>query len=113
MNVFIYSSYRVAGTPVREVFFEAGASASDMLSWFAEFAEDGTLLRITDGGRRIMKPELSAYVLKRFRAKFDEALANCPDIGCWNSPRSIAIAKACQEYVDSTSRDTLPPHRHK
>ena len=95
MNVLIMSSHRVAGTAVRVVRFET----SDSDSWCADFGEDGTLIHITDGDRKFMKPELSAYLLRKFRAKFDEALANCPDIGCWKSPRLKAIEKACEEFM--------------
>lgn len=97
MNVLILQSFRRAGTAVRVVWFET--SASNMDSWFADFKEDGTLIHITDGDRKFMRPELSAYLLRKFRAKFDEALANVPEIGCWKSPRSRAIEKANEEFV--------------
>jgi hypothetical protein len=105
MNVQIMSAYRRHSDGVKEVRFEDGTgSLGSGIDYCAHFTAENVLIDIRNSSDKALRKDLAEYLVKRYRAKFDEALAGVPNrCDNWQSPRMKAIDKAFREFMG------LPP----
>ncbi len=54
----------------------------DNRTWFATFTLDGKLVRITVEGIKVMRKDLASALMRRYGAKFEEAISARGDAQC-------------------------------